>query len=555
MSKKFVSRSVAGLVLLASVLLWAGACRRQEQAAASSESIPAGPVSIPAGQSVSQNTDITAAVVVDFTTMDPQDTSDTLSGGIQRLMMDGLFGFDNDMKVINLLAESYTANDNATEFTFVLRQGISFTDGTPWDADAFIANIQKWDDKSLGLKRTSLLADEIDSWQKIDAYTVKITLTEPFGALIPTLAHPACVIMSPKQIAAGVAACADKAVGTGQYEFVEWVRGDHLTIQLKKDWWGYDPARTGGAPLAEQDAGFKSITFRPVPEGATRTAMVQAGDAQIMWTVPPESIKVLQADASLSVGVRRSLVAYYLWMNTQKKPYSDKRVRQALNYAVDRNALIAVVENGVGSVPNAIIGPDTQFAKELPLIPYDVARAKELLAEAGYPNGFTATVMGPNTSYNAKVLEFFQQQYAQIGVTLQNKLMESAITNERVQDATGPGSEVEVELYLSGWSSSTGDADWAIRPLFATESAPPLNYNLAYFSNAQVDALIRQGLASADNEVRRRAYYEAQDILWDELPVVPRHIANIAWVTSKKIINVTNFPDGGINLRAGRMAP
>ncbi|MDR0628507.1 MAG: ABC transporter substrate-binding protein [Treponema sp.] len=549
--KRMVLWSLVVLALSASTPVWAGGGKEGQAGGAA----PAVPVTIPAGQSVSQNTDITAAVVVDFTTMDPQDASDTLSGGIQRLMMDGLFGFDNDMKVINLLAESYTANENATEFTFVLKKGISFTDGAPWDADAFIANIKKWDDKSLRLKRTSLLADVIDVWEKIDSYTVKIKLTEPFGALIPTLAHQACVIMSPRQIAAGVNVCAEKPVGTGQYEFVEWVRGDHLTIRLKKDWWGYDPARTGGKPLAEKDAGFKSITFKPVPEGATRTAMAQAGDAQIMWTIPAESVKVLQADSSLTVGIRRSLVTYYLWLNTQKKPFSDKRVRQALNYAVDRNALIAVVENGIGSVPNAIIGPDTQFAKELPPIPYDVTKAKQLLAEAGYPNGFSTTIMGPNTSTNTKTLEFFQQQYAPLGITIQNKLMESAITNERVQDATGPGSAVEVEMYLSGWSSSTGDADWAIRPLFATESAPPLNYNLAYFSNAKVDALIRQGLSSADDEVRRKAYFEVQDLLWEELPVVPRHIANIAWVTSRKIINVTNFPDGSVNLRAARMAP
>ncbi|MDR0723304.1 MAG: ABC transporter substrate-binding protein [Treponema sp.] len=549
--KRMILWSLVVLALLAVVPVWAGGDKQGQAASVA----PAAPVSIPLGQSVSQNTDITAAVVVDFTTMDPQDTSDTLSGGIQRLMMDGLFGFDDNMKVINLLAESYTANENATEFTFVLKKGISFTDGVPWDADAFIANLKKWDDKSLRLKRTSLLADVIDTWEKIDSHQVKIKLTGPFGALIPTLAHQACVIMSPRQIAAGVNACAEKPVGTGQYEFVEWVRGDHLTIRLKKDWWGYDPARTGGKPLAEKDAGFKSITFKPVPESATRTAMVQSGDAQIMWTVPPESVRVLQRDSSLTVGIRRSLVAYYLWMNTQKKPFSDKRVRQALNYALDRNALIAVVENGIGSVPNAIIGPDTQFAKELPPIPYDVAKAKQLLAEAGYPNGFSTTIMGPNTTVNTKTLEFFQQQYAPLGITIQNKLMESAVTNERVQDVTGPGSEVEVEMYLSGWSSSTGDADWAIRPLFATESAPPLNYNLAYFSNAKLDALIRQGLSSADNEVRRKAYSEAQDLLWEELPVVPRHIANIAWVTSRKIINITNFPDGSINLRAGRMAP
>ena len=167
------------------------------------------------GASVSQEADVTAMVAVDFTTMDPMDTSDTLSGGIQRMMMDGLFGFDQDMKIIPMLATSYESNEGATEFTFHLREGISFTDGTPWNADALIANVNKWADKSLGLKRTTFLCNVLDHAEKIDDYTVKIFLVEPFGAFISNLAHPATVIMSPKQIEAGVDACAQNPVGTG----------------------------------------------------------------------------------------------------------------------------------------------------------------------------------------------------------------------------------------------------------------------------------------------------------------------------------------------------
>ena len=101
-------------------------------------------ITIPAGESVSQDSDITAMVAVDFTTMDPMDTSDTLSGGVQRMMMDGLFGFDENMQIIPMLATSYEANDEATEYTIHLREGVSFTDGTPWNADALIANVNKW---------------------------------------------------------------------------------------------------------------------------------------------------------------------------------------------------------------------------------------------------------------------------------------------------------------------------------------------------------------------------------------------------------------------------
>jgi glutathione transport system substrate-binding protein len=544
---------VFGLAFL--VLLQGAYAGGGSQAKTGSGTAAAGPTVIAPGQSISQTRDIVAACTVDFTTMDPVDTSDTLSGGIQRFIMDGLFAFDDDMNLVNALATGYEANANATEYIIKLRQGISFTDGTPWDADALIANIAKWDDKSLALKRTALLADVLDSWQKVDTYTVKVQLTQPFGAFISTLAHPACVIMSPKQIAKGVNVTAEQPVGTGQYKFVEWVRADHLKLELNKEWWGYDPARTDGKPFAERDAGFKTITFKPVPEGATRTAMVQSGDAQIMWNIPAADVSVLEKDANLSVGNRKSLVAYYIWLNNQKKPFTDKRVRQALNYAFNNEAYLAVVESGIGSLPTTIIGPNTQFAKEEPAVPYDVAKAKALLAEAGYPNGFKTKLMAINTSANQKAGEFIRQQFAQVGVDVELVLAESALMNARVQDVSGPGDTVEMEMYISGWSSSTGDADWALRPLFASESIPPLNYNLAYYQNPAFDAFIRQALESADPEVRKNAYAKAQDLLWDDMPVVVRHIGAATWVTSKKIINVSIYPDGAMNLRAGRMSP
>ena len=160
-------------------------------------------ITIPAGESVSQDSDVTAMVAVDFTTMDPMDTSDTLSGGVQRMMMDGLFGFDENMQIIPMLATSYEANDEATEYTIHLREGVSFTDGTPWNADALIANVNKWADKSLGLKRTTFLCNVLDHAEKVDDYTVTIYLAQSFGAFISNLAHPATLIMSPKQIEAG----------------------------------------------------------------------------------------------------------------------------------------------------------------------------------------------------------------------------------------------------------------------------------------------------------------------------------------------------------------
>ena len=459
-------------------------------------------VEVPEGESVSQDTDIVAAVNVDFTTLDPLDTSDTLSGDIQRMLMDGLFGFDREMNVIPMLAESYEANEEATEYTFTLRQGITFSDGTPWNAEAAKANFDRWGDKSLGLKRTTLLCNILDSTEIVDEYTIKVTLTQSFGAFINTLAHPACVCMSPVQIAAGSEVCASDPVGTGQYTFVEWIAGDHLTVQLNPDWWGYDADICGGEALVEADAGFKSVTFRPVTESATRVAMIQSGDAQLIWPVPSESIDSLREDSSVYLGAETGDVVRYLMMNNQKEPFNDVRVRQAINYAIDKNAYIAVVKDGNATVAQSVIGQNVQYFKANEPYEYDIEKAKELLAEAGYPDGFTTSIMYANTTANQKQCEFLKQQLEQVGIEVELNGMESAILNQKIQDVDVPGSEAEVEMYVIGWSTSTGDADWGIRPLLATESEPPMSYNICYYENEEVDNLLYEALGTSDSDKR-----------------------------------------------------
>lgn len=494
-----------------------------------------------------------AAVAVDFTTMDPMDTSDTLSGGIQRMISDSLFGFDDDMAIYPMLATGYEASEDAKEFTITLREGISFTDGTPWDADAALANFAKWDDETLGLKRTTFLCNILDTYEKVDDYTIKVTLTEPFGAFISNLAHPACVIMSPKTIEEGVDACARNPVGCGQYKFVEWVEGDHLTLELNKDWWGYDADICGGTALADSDAGFKTITFKPVPESATRVAMIQSGDAQIMWTTPTESVSVLEADPNVNSYQDEGIVVRFLMMNTQKEPFNDVRVRQAMDYALNKEAYIQVVKNGLAVPATSVIGSAVQYYKGNEPRPYDLEKAKELLAEAGYPDGFTTTVMFANTTANQKQAEFYKQQLEQVGINLELKGLESAVLNQRIQDVDVPGSEAEVDCYIIGWSPSTGDADWGIRPLLAIESEPPMSYNICYYENEELEGYIKTGLESADDDVRREAYEKAQDLIWDEVPMIFMCVDSNVWATGSKVQNVKIYPDGAINMKNAKM--
>ncbi len=507
----------------------------------------------PAGGSISQTKDIVAAMNVDFTTMDPQDTSDTISGAVQKMMLDSLFGFDENMVLYPMLATDYEANDEATEFTIHLREGISFTDGTPWDADACLVNIEKWDTVELGLKRSTFLSSVIDSYEKVDDYTVKINLASPFGAFIANLAHPACAIMSPKTIEAGVEACARNPVGTGQYTFVEWEEGDHLTIALNRDWWGFDPEICGGEALADSDCGFNTVTFKPVEESATRVSMLQSGDCQIIEPIPTESVAVLQADSNVSVVVDDSIIVRYLFMNNQKAPFNDVRVRQAIDMAIDKNAYCAVVKDGLATPAQSIIGSNVSYYKANEPREYNVEKAKELLAEAGYPDGFTCKVTFSNTTANQKQCEFIKQQLEQVGINVTLDGKESAIVNEEVQAAYDSGADSPVELYVIGWSPSTGDADWGIRPLLAIESEPPMSYNICYYENEELDALIQQGLTSADVDVRADAYAKAQDIIWEDVPLVCLAQDSNTWATSANITGVFLNPDGALMIQDAKM--
>lgn len=458
------------------------------------------------------------------------------------------------MKIIPMLATDYEANDDATEFTIHLREGIQFSDGTPWNAEAAKANFDRWGDKNLGLKRTTLLCNVLKETEIVDDYTVKVTLESPFGAFIPTLAHPACVVMSPAVIAKGNEECAKNPVGTGQYTFVEWVAGEHATIALNKDWWGYDADICGGTALVDPDAGFKTITFKPVSENATRVAMLQSGDAQFIWPVPTESIEALRGDSNVSVGQEEGIVVRYLMMNNQKAPFNDVRVRQAINYAINKDAYCAVVKNGIATPATSIIGPAVQYYKGNDVYAYDIEKAKSLLAEAGYPDGFKTTLMCASTTTNLKQCEFIQQQLAQVSIDVEINALESAVVNQKIQDVDVPGSEAEVDMYVIGWSPSTGDADWGIRPLMAIESEPPMSYNICYYENEEVDQLLKDALATADDNKRAEAYAKAQDIIWEESPLVC--LANDAntWATSAKMVDAKLFPDNCLNLRNAKMA-
>ena len=470
--------------------------------------------------------------------LDPHDTSDTYSGAIERAICQGLMGFDRNLKVVPLLAESYTFNKEATEFSFKLRKGIKFHDGADFNAAAVKANIDRM---MTGKYKRSSLMKPVKELQILDDYTVKFILKEPFGAFINAVAHPGSLIMSPKAIAKYGDEVRKHPVGTGPFIFDEWVPGNFVRIKKNPHYW-------------RGEVKVDTITFKPVPENGSRLAMLRAGQAQYIYPMPAELKKVAEKDPNIDIIQMPSIIERYLIMNTQYKPLSDVRVRQAINYALDKNAIIRIAWGGAGSVADSIIPPNLQFYKKQAAWPYDVAKAKALMKEAGYANGFKVVFMTPNISMRMRATEMVQQQLAKIGITGSIESMDVASFYNKLESHKSGDANVPHFIAFGGWSASTGDADWGTRPLISTEAFPPAMSNFGFFSDPKVDGFIKAGLASADPGARAKAYADLQDYVWNQCPWGYLLVDTLMAGKSKKLTGIYPLPDGAFSVEEAALA-
>lgn len=469
--------------------------------------------------------------------LDPHDTSDTYSGAIERAICQGLMGFDKNLNIVPLLAESYTFNDAATQFTFKLRQGIKFHDGALFNAEAVRVNIERM---MTGKYKRSSLMKPVESLKVIDEYTVQFNLKEPFGAFVNAIAHPGSLIMSPKAIETYGDDVSKHPVGTGPFIFKEWVSGSHVTIVKNPDYW-------------KSEVKVDSITFRPIPESGSRLAMLRAGQAQYIYPMPAELLKIAEKDSNIEIIKQPSIIERYLIMNTQYKPFADVRVRQAVNYALDKTAIIKIAWGGAATEADSIIPPNLQFYKKQAVWPHDLEKAKALMKEAGYENGFEVVFLTPNASNRLRATEMAQQQLKKIGITGKIESMDVASFYNKLESQKKDEANPIPFIGFGGWSASTGDADWGTRPLISTDAFPPSMSNFGFFSDKKVDDFISAGLASANPDVRKKAYADLQDYVWAQAPWGYLFIDTNVAARSKKLKGIYPLPDGAFSVEAAEL--
>lgn len=460
--------------------------------------------------------------------LDPTDLNDSVSLSATRLFFQGLYGFDQDLKLVPVLAESTDVNSASTEYTVHLKQGIKFHDGAPFDAAAVKVNFDRLRDPANHLKRQSLM-DGVDKIEVVDEHTLRIVLKAPSGVMLNSLAHTGASILSPKAIAQYGTEVSRHPVGTGPFTFVSWTP-DTLKAARNPDFWRQ------GLPHLD------GVTIRSVPENGARLAMLRSGEAQFVFPLPPETVQVIARDERLVIDKTPSIVAHYVALNTRKKPFDDVRVRQALNYAIDKNAFIKVVYNGFATPMDAPVAPGIAFYSRQGVWPYDPAKAKQLLTEAGYPNGFATEIWNFSNTLNNRASQFLQQQLAAIGVKVAVNPLEAGVATTKLWGAKTPD-EAEVRMFFGSWAPSTGDADWALRPLLSSRAYPPALYNISYFKDDGVDAALQKGLSTAEPAQRKAAYDEVQKLVWDTAPWIFLSIDTLVAGRDKRLTGLTQLPD------------
>src|SRR6059058_5283765 len=480
--------------------------------------------------------DVVFAVASTVTTTDPYDANDTLSQAMAKSFYEGLFGFDKDMKMIPVLAEGYEVSKDGLVYTIKLKKGIKFHDGTDFKADAVKANLDRVTNPENKLKRYGLYNNNIAKTEAVDDYTARITLKTPFSPFIAQLAHPSTVMISPTALQKwGNKDIAFHPVGTGPFKFAEWKATDYLKVAKFDGYWkkGYPKVDT--------------ITWKPVVDNSSRAAVMQTGEAHFTYPVPYEVADVLKAKPDLDVVAAPSIVLRYLSMNTQQKPFDNPKVRQAIAYAINKDALAKVAFNGYATAAEGMAPQGVEYAVKIGPWPYDVAKAKQLMTEAGFPSGFETELWSAyNHTTAQKVTQFLQQQLQQIGIRTKITLLEAGQRVEKVESWQDPAT-APVRLYYVGWSASTGEADWATRPLLASESFPPKMFNTAYYKNPDVDSDIAKALVTTDSAQKAKLYEDAQKRIWNDAPWAPLVVEKHLSVHNKKLTGVYVIPDASFN--------
>ncbi len=431
---------------------------------------------------------------------------------------DGLVRYaDGTLEVEPALATGWEISEDGTVYTFTLREGVTFHDGTPFDAEAVKFNFDRMLDEThpqadTGPFPLAFFFSAVEEVEVVDDMTVRFTLNEPYAPFLSNLAYPTGLIVSPRAVETHGTEFGRNPSGTGPFRFVEWRANEAVVLEANPDHWD-------GAPALE------AVVFRPITDANTRTAEMLAGGIDLMVEVPPVALSQFQGEG-FRIVEQAGPHLWFLILNTREGPFAEKAVRQAANYAVNKQALVEDVLEGTAEVAAGPTPPAFAWAHndELEPYPYDPDRARELLAEAGVENPavtFYVTEGGSGMLDPVAMGTAIQADLEAVGFDV---TIETYEWNTFLGEVN-PGLEGKADMAEMAWM--TNDPDTLPFLTLRSDAFPDKGgFNSGYYSNPEVDALLEQARVATDQDERARLYKEMQVIVHEDAPWV--FVAN--WV-------------------------
>ncbi|MBO9401796.1 ABC transporter substrate-binding protein [Shimia sp. R9_3] len=473
--------------------------------------------------------DLRIALQSDADVLDPDQSRTFVGRIVYASMCDKLVDITPDLEIIPQLATGWETSADGKSIRMSLREGVVFHDGTPFNAEAVAANIER--SQTLDESRRKSELKSITSTEVTGEHEIVLNLAGPDATLIAQLADRAGMMVSPTAAAAAGADFGLNPVCSGAFKFEERVAQDKIVLTKFDDYWNADAIH------------FDSVTFLPIPDTTVRLANLQSGDIDMLERLAATDIPQAQSDSNLVVDSAVSFGYQGITFNINNgdkgdNPWgNDKRLRQALSYAIDRNALNQVVFEGAYAPGNQSFPPNSPwYNSSLPVESIDLEKAKALLTEAGYPDGLDLEVQVPNSTEPLAVMQVVQAMAAQAGINI--KLTSKEFATLLADQSAGDYTASQI-----GWSGRV-DPDGNNHPFVTTDGG----INDSKFSDAKMDELLNGARVAPTTEERKGLYDEAMTLMLDELPRLFLYHVTWIWAYNDNMKGFTPYPDGMIRL-------
>lgn len=481
----------------------------------------------------------------DSESLDPSSTTDGESSRVTRQVLEGLLEFDKEsFDLLPGLAHDWEVSEDGLNYTFFLEEGVTFHDGTPFNAEAVKTNFERWADPEheyaftddgyvysmYGTMFGGFKGDEnhvIKEINVVNENEIEFVLNQPLGYFLQNMGMSYFGINSPAALEEYGAGINENPVGTGPFKFVSWSKDDSIVLEKFEDY------RKDGLPKLDR------VVFEVIPDNAARLIALRSGEIDIMDGLNPDDAAGVESEDGLVLHTRAENNFGYVGFNTQKEPLDNKELRQAINYAIDKQAIADALYAGYAVPAKNPLPPSYMgYNDEVEGYEYDLDKAKELLAEAGYEDGleielWTMPVARPYMPDPETVSQIVQNNLAEIGI-------EVTIVREEWAPYLEKTMQGEQQMYMLGWSGTNGDPDYFLSSLLHGNNVG--SSNRSFYENDEVDELLDKAKLAVDQEERAQYYQEAQALISEDSPMATLVHSRPVMATTDAVKNYVPHP-------------